>query len=78
MTPDLLNFDPARYLRIQTGAVGLAEQIDAVVADALGSGVTNVVFAGAGGAGILMQPRPPCCATVRPSAPTSCSQPSSW
>jgi len=56
MTPDLLNFDPARYLRIQKGAVGLAEQIDAVMADALGSGVTNVVFAGAGGAGILMQP----------------------
>jgi fructoselysine-6-phosphate deglycase len=56
MTPDLLNFDPARYLRIQSGAVGLAEQIDAVVADALGSGVTNVVFAGAGGAGILMGP----------------------
>jgi fructoselysine-6-phosphate deglycase len=56
MTPDLLNFDPAPYLRIQSGAVGLAEQIDAVVADALGSGVTNVVFAGAGGAGILMGP----------------------
>jgi fructoselysine-6-phosphate deglycase len=56
MTTDLLNFDPERYLRIQSGAVGLAEQIDAVVADALGSGVTTVVFAGAGGAGILMQP----------------------
>ena len=56
MTGDLLNFDPARYLRIQSGAVDLAEQIDAVVADALGSGVTNVVFAGAGGAGILMHP----------------------
>ena len=56
MSGDLLNFDPARYLRIQSGAVALAEQIDAVVADALGSGVTNVVFAGAGGAGILMQP----------------------
>ena len=56
MTSQLLNFDPARYLRIQSGAVGLADQIDAVVADALGSGVTNVVFAGAGGAGILMQP----------------------
>jgi fructoselysine-6-phosphate deglycase len=56
MTEQLLNFDPERYLRIQSGAVGLAEQIDAVVADALGSGVTNVVFAGAGGAGILMQP----------------------
>lgn len=56
MTSQLLNFDPARYLRIQSGAVGLADQIDAAVADALGSGVTNVVFAGAGGAGILMQP----------------------
>ena len=56
MSGDLLNFDPARYLRIQSGAVALAEQIDAVVADALGSGVANVVFAGAGGAGILMQP----------------------
>lgn len=56
MITDLLNFDPERYLRIQSGAVGLAAQIDEVVADALGSGVTNVVFAGAGGAGILMQP----------------------
>lgn len=56
MTAELLNFDPARYLRIQSGAVGLAGQIDAVVADALGAGVTNLVFAGAGGAGILMQP----------------------
>ena len=25
MTPDLLNFDAARYLRIQEGAVGLAD-----------------------------------------------------
>ncbi len=56
MTKGMLNFDPARYLRIQSGAVGLAEQIDAVVADAISAGVTNVVFAGAGGAGILMQP----------------------
>ena len=56
MAMDLLNFDRDRYLRIQSGAVGLAEQIDEVVADALGAGVTNVVFAGAGGAGILMQP----------------------
>lgn len=56
MSRDLLNFDPARYLRIQSGAVGLAGEIDTLVGDALGSGVTNVVFAGAGGAGILMQP----------------------
>lgn len=53
---EMLNFDAERYLRIQSGAVGLAERIDAVVADALDSGVTHVVFAGAGGAGILMHP----------------------
>ncbi len=53
---DLLNFDPDRYLRIQSGAVALAGRIDAAVEDALAAGVTRVVFAGAGGAGILMQP----------------------
>jgi fructoselysine-6-phosphate deglycase len=56
MATDMLSFDADRYLRIQSGAVGLADEIDALVRDALGSGATNVVFAGAGGAGILMQP----------------------
>lgn len=53
---EMLNFDPDRYLRIQSGAVALADRIDAAVEDALAAGVTRVVFAGAGGAGILMQP----------------------
>jgi fructoselysine-6-phosphate deglycase len=52
----MLNFDVDRYLRIQGGAIGLAERIDSVVEDFLGSGGTSVVFAGAGGAGILMRP----------------------
>lgn len=53
---EMLNFNPDRYLRIQSGAVALADRIDAAVEDALAAGVTRVVFAGAGGAGILMQP----------------------
>ena len=52
----MLSFDTERYLRIQGGAVGLAERIDTLVRDALASGATNLVFAGAGGAGILMEP----------------------
>ena len=53
---EMLNFDTERYLRIQHGAVGLADRIDTLVRDALASGATNLVFAGAGGAGILMEP----------------------
>jgi fructoselysine-6-phosphate deglycase len=56
MTETMLNFDADRYRTIQSGAVGLAERIDAVVGEALDGGVTNLVFAGSGGAGILMQP----------------------
>lgn len=52
----MLNFDEGRYIGIQSGAVGLAERLDSAIAEALDGGATNVVFAGAGGAGILMQP----------------------
>jgi fructoselysine-6-phosphate deglycase len=52
----MLNFDEARYLSIQFGAVGLAGEIDAAIADALGAGAENIFFLGTGGAGILMQP----------------------
>lgn len=52
----MLNFDEERYLRIQSGAVGLAERIHEQVAEALDDGVENVFFAGSGGAGILMLP----------------------
>ena len=52
----MLNFDEARYLRIQTGAVALAERLDRVIGDSLKAGAENLFFLGTGGAAILMQP----------------------
>lgn len=52
----MLNFDVPRFLKIQAGAVGLAEGIDSVIADSLGKGAENIFFLGTGGAAILMQP----------------------
>ena len=52
----MLNFDDDRYLRIQTGAVGLAGRIHEEVARALDAGTSNIFFMGSGGAGILMEP----------------------
>ena len=52
----MLNFDETRFLRIQSGAVGLAEAIDDVVGEALAAGVSNLHFAGTGGVAILLEP----------------------
>lgn len=52
----MLNFDESRYLRIQSGAVGLADRLHAEVARALEAGAQNLFFVGSGGAGILMEP----------------------
>ena len=52
----MLNFDEQRFLRIQTGAVNLAERLDAVIGEALAAGADNIFFLGTGGAAILMQP----------------------
>jgi fructoselysine-6-phosphate deglycase len=52
----MLNFDDDRYLRIQSGAVGLAGRIHEEVDRALREGVQNLFFVGSGGAGILMEP----------------------
>jgi fructoselysine-6-phosphate deglycase len=52
----MLNFDELRYVGIQSGAVGLADRIWTVVREQLDAGARNVVFMGAGGVGILMQP----------------------
>jgi fructoselysine-6-phosphate deglycase len=52
----MFNFDEARFLAIQSGAVGLAGQIDRVVDELLQAGARNAIFLGTGGAGILMQP----------------------
>jgi fructoselysine-6-phosphate deglycase len=52
----MLNFDEERFIRIQSGAVALADGIHDAVAGAVASGATNLYFAGTGGAGILMMP----------------------
>jgi fructoselysine-6-phosphate deglycase len=52
----MLNFDPDRYLRIQTGAVNLADPIAQAVDSAMRDGCRNLFFLGTGGAAILMQP----------------------
>jgi fructoselysine-6-phosphate deglycase len=52
----MLNFDPDRYVRIQSGAVALAGRLHETVSQCLGSGARNLFFAGTGGAGILMLP----------------------
>ena len=52
----MLNFDPARFLRIQTGAVAIARDLGALVGQLVADGADSLFFMGAGGAGILMQP----------------------
>jgi fructoselysine-6-phosphate deglycase len=52
----MLNFDEARFTRIQSGAVALSGPLDALVGTLLENGAKNIFFLGAGGAGVLMQP----------------------
>ena len=52
----MLDFDEARFLRIQSGATALANGIDATIGTLLDQGATNIFFLGTGGAAILMQP----------------------
>ncbi|MDW5315887.1 SIS domain-containing protein [Rhizobium sp. PL01] len=52
----MLNFDEERFLRIQSGAAGLAKRFDKVIEGCLAAGAENVFFLGTGGAAILMQP----------------------
>ena len=52
----MLNFDEARFLEIQGGAVALAPRIDAVIAEAISAGATNLYFLGTGGVAYLMEP----------------------
>ncbi|TPI67788.1 SIS domain-containing protein [Mesorhizobium sp. B2-8-9] len=52
----MLNFDEARFMRIQSGAVALRERIEAVVAQCLAAEAQNIFFLGTGGAAILMHP----------------------
>ena len=52
----MLNFDEPRFLRIQSGALALAPQIDSAIGGLLAAGKRNLFFLGTGGAAILMQP----------------------
>ncbi len=52
----MVNFDEQRFLRIQSGAVGLRGRLDSVIGDCLAAGAENIHFLGTGGAAILMQP----------------------
>lgn len=52
----MFNFDPARFLRIQTGTVAIARDIGALVQKLVAEGADSLFFMGSGGAGILMQP----------------------
>jgi fructoselysine-6-phosphate deglycase len=52
----MIAFDRNRYLKIQNGAVALAERIHEIVGRSLESGTRNLFFSGSGGAAILMEP----------------------
>src|SRR5579863_4088920 len=52
----MFNFDAERYLAIQSGAVQVALELTPLVDERLAAGCDNVIFAGSGGAGILMEP----------------------
>lgn len=52
----MFNFDPDRFLRIESGAADTARKLGTLVRDLVADGADSLVFMGAGGAGILMQP----------------------
>jgi fructoselysine-6-phosphate deglycase len=52
----VLNFDPERFVAIQSGAVGLAGDIHKIIGSALDDGAENLFVLGSGGVGILMEP----------------------
>jgi fructoselysine-6-phosphate deglycase len=52
----MFNFDEARFLRIQQGAVDLAARIDQEIGGAIAGGARNLYFLGTGGVAYLMEP----------------------
>jgi fructoselysine-6-phosphate deglycase len=70
----MLNLDEARFLRIQSGAVSLADRLHKTVGECLQAGAQNLFFLGSGGAGILMQPAARLLQT-RSTFPTFCEMP---
>jgi fructoselysine-6-phosphate deglycase len=52
----MFNFDADRFLKIETGAIALAAEIDAAAERYVAEGIDSVFFLGTGGAAILMYP----------------------
>jgi fructoselysine-6-phosphate deglycase len=52
----VLNFDEARFIDIQTGAVAAGVELRQTITGLLDTGAENLFFLGAGGAGVLMAP----------------------
>jgi fructoselysine-6-phosphate deglycase len=52
----VLNFDEARFIDIQTGAIAAGVELRRTITGLLDDGAENLFFLGAGGAGVLMQP----------------------
>ncbi|HEX4034477.1 MAG TPA: SIS domain-containing protein [Solirubrobacteraceae bacterium] len=52
----MLNFDEAKFLENQRGAVACAEELHGVIGDLVEGGSDNLLFVASGGAGILMWP----------------------
>jgi len=52
----MLNFDADRFVRIQSGALSVAADVDATVKKCLDQGATNLFFLGAGGVMLLTEP----------------------
>lgn len=52
----MLNFDPERFVRIQSGALAHARSLQQLIGSLLADGAQNIFLLGAGGAGRLMEP----------------------
>jgi fructoselysine-6-phosphate deglycase len=52
----MLNFDANRFVRIQTGALAIAEELDPLIGKRLQDGARNLFFLGAGGVMLLTEP----------------------
>ncbi|HYO33738.1 MAG TPA: SIS domain-containing protein [Nocardioidaceae bacterium] len=52
----MLNFDADRFVKIQSGALAIAEDLDALLKKCLDDGARNLFFLGAGGVMLLTEP----------------------
>lgn len=52
----MLNFDADRFVRIQSGALSIADPLHSLISERLDAGCDNLFFAGAGGVQLLTRP----------------------